>query len=492
MSRFKALLCAFRWFYHPLSFIRVRTLSGTANIISALLLVISTGVAAQDAETEALKTEMRELKQRMEELEERLEVEEAAEKTAPAVEEAAAPAVELTPPAWPVVGIYTAPDTKDLGQLTGFSWLSGVKARGWIDTYYVYNFNEPDRSTVNNNQAFSAIKGRDVSIEGRTFDTHHNSFTLSLAELEIEKVPQLGGVGFKFDIAFGETQDIIVDTIKGAVGPAAASDSVTDFDKTFQQASVGYLAPLGRGLRIDAGKFVTHIGGETIETIKNWNYSHSFFYTYAIPFQDTGVHVSYPWSDTFYTDFYVLNGWNVTIDNNDDKTFGPAIGWIPMPGLAIYANYLGGPEQTDNDSDWRHLVDTQIFLGPFDRWNFLVNFDYGVDQNERNAAAGLGVKDAKWWGLAGYARYKVNDYFEPSFRLEYYSDNDGFTTLFPQELWGATLSLNTTIGLGKATALLLRPEVRYDISDMNFFTEDTRFRTKHSQWTAGLGAVFFF
>jgi len=201
---------------------------------------------------------------------------------------------ELKPPSWPVVGIYTVPDTKDLGELTGYSWLSGIRVRGWIDTYYVHNFNDPDRSTVDANQDQSVVKRRDVSIEGRTFDIHNDSFTLSLAELEVEKVPAFGGVGFKFDLAFGDTQDIIVDTIKGSVGPAAASDSVSDFDKTFQQASISYVAPIGRGLRLDAGKFVTHIGGETIETVKNWNYSHSFFYTYAIPFQDTGIHASYP------------------------------------------------------------------------------------------------------------------------------------------------------------------------------------------------------
>ncbi|MFH0351117.1 MAG: porin [Chromatiales bacterium] len=458
-----------------------------------MLGLLGSAGAAEDPEKEAVKAEMRELKQRMGELEEKLQEKEAA--PAPAAAEAAAPAapaVELAPPAWPVAGIYTVPDTKDLGQLTGFSWLSGVKVRGWVDTNYVFNFNEPDRGTVNAGQPFSAIKGRDVSIEGRTFDIHHNSFNLSLAELEIEKVPEFGGVGFKFDMAFGETQDVIVDTIRGSVGPGAAEDSVTDFDKTFQHASVSYLAPLGRGLRIDAGKFVTHIGGETIETVKNWNYSHSFFYTYGIPFQDTGVHVSYPWTDTFYTDFYVLNGYNVTIDNNDDKTFGPAIGWLPVPGLAIYANYLGGPEQTDNNADWRHLVDTQVFLGPFDGWNFLVNFDYGWDENERNAAAGLGPADATWWGLAGYARYKVTDWFEPSLRVEYYSDNDGFTTLVPQDLWGVTLSLNTRIGLGKGTAILLRPEVRYDRSDADFFTDDEDFRTKKHQWTLGVGAAFFF
>lgn len=441
--------------------------------------------AAEDPEKEAMKAEMEALKARLNALERKLETKEAAEEAAPPVAEAAAPAgpaVELAPPAWPVAGIYTVPDTKDLGQLTGFSWLSGTKVRGWVDTNYVFNFNEPNRGTVNAAQPLSAIKGRDVSIEGRTFDIHHNSFNLSLAELEIEKVPEFGGVGFKFDMAFGETQDVIVDTIE-AVSP----DSILDFDKTFQHASVSYLAPLGRGLRVDAGKFVTHIGGETIETVKNWNYSHGFFYTYAIPFQDTGVHVSYPWTDTFYTDFYVLNGWNVTDDNNEDKTFGPAIGWIATPWLSVYANYLGGPEQNNNDEDWRHIVDTQVFVGPFDGWNFLVNFDYGWDENEL-----VGPEDVEWWGLTGYARYKVTDWLEPSLRVEYYSDNDGFTTLVPQDLWGVTLTLNTRIGLGKGTAILLRPEVRYDRSDAHFFTDDEDFRTKKHQWTLGVGAAFFF
>ncbi|MGQ0659031.1 MAG: outer membrane beta-barrel protein [Chromatiales bacterium] len=229
-----------------------------------------------------------------------------------------------------------------------------------------------------------------------------------------------------------------------------------------------------------------------METVKNWNYSHSFFYTYAIPFQDTGVHVSYPWTDTFYTDFYVLNGWNVTVDNNDAKTFGRAVGWIPAPWLSIYANYLGGSEQTDNNSDWRHLVDTQVFFGPFDRWNFFVNFDYGLDENKRNAAAGLGVKDAEWWGATGYARYKWSDYFEPSLRVEYYNDDDGFTTGVAQHLWEATLTLNTKIGLGGGSVLLLRPEVRYDKSNEDFFTDDKNFRSKDDQWTIGVGAAWYF
>ena len=302
----------------------------------------------------------------------------------------------------------------------------------------------------------------------------------------------MGGVGFKFDMAFGATQDIIADTIRGSL-TGAVGDSVTDFDKTFQHASISYLAPIGRGLRFDAGKFVTHIGGETIETVKNWNYSHSFFYTYAIPFQDTGLHVSYPWSDTLYTDFYLLNGWNGSIDNNKGKSMGPSIGWTPVPWLSLCTNYLGGPERTGN-ADLRHLWDSQVMLGPFNGWNFMVNTDLAVEDNARFATVTKKSRKANWGGVTGYARYKVNDWLEPSLRVEYYNDHQGFTTNVDQDLIGVTFTLNAKLGLGKSkgAVVLLRPEVRYDHFNKNFFSRGGHFQKTRYQTTVGVGVTYLF
>lgn len=385
-----------------------------------------------------------------------------------------------------VGGIYTEPSTKDVGELTKIELLKGVKVRGWIDSYFEGNFNGPKRSTVNANQALSVIKSRDLTIEGRTFDVHDISFSLSLAELEVEKVPEVGGVGFKFDLAFGDTQDIIVDTIKAASG----SQSVSDFDRTFQHASISYVAPIGKGLRFDFGKFVTHIGGETIETIKNHNYSHAFFYTYAIPFQDSGLRVHYDWTDTFYTELYILNGWNVTSDNNDGKTFGPSIGWAPSPKFSAYLNYLVGNEQTGNNKfsgNLRHLFDAQVNFAPTERLNFHFNFDYAFEDD----ALG-GTRGAQWGGVTGWIRYRLTDAFEPSFRVEWYRDDDGFTTGVGQSLVGLTLTLGYKIGIGKLANILLRPEYRVDISNKDFFTKRDEFRSKETQHTIGIGAVFYF
>lgn len=392
-------------------------------------------------------------------------------------------------PSWPVSGIWMPPDAKDLGTLTGRSALSGVKIRGWIDGYYVVNRNGPDRSTVNANQSASVVKGKNVSIEGRVFDVRDSRPSLSLAEIEIENIPEPGGFGFKLDLAAGETQNIINDTIRGALGPDVSKSVVNGPGRNIQHASVSYVAPIGNGLRFDAGKLVTHIGGETIEAVKNWNYSHAYFYIYGIPFQDTGVRANYAWSDTFYTEFYVLRGWNVGRDNNSGKTWGPSIGWTPRPWLSIVANYLEGPEQNDNTSNKRRLFDGQITLGPFfDRLTFLLNYDRGSEERVPPA----NTTDARWSDVTLYARYKINDVFEPSLRIEEYRDLDGFTTGMPQKLRGYTLTWNTKLVVNPWSIVMLRPEVRYDRSNAKFFTEDNDFRIRKSQLSYGVGATWVF
>lgn len=398
------------------------------------------------------------------------------------------PVAEAGPPSWPLSGIWMPADAKDLGKLTGQEWLTGVKVRGWVDGYYVSNRNHPSRATVDANQGASIVKGKNISVEGRTFDVQDQNPSLSLAEIEIEKIPERGGFGFKLDIAAGETQNVILDTVRGALGPTASKWQVNGLGRNIQHASVSYLAPIGTGLRLDFGKFVTHIGGETIATVKNWNYSHSFFYTYAIPFQDTGVRANYAWSDTLYTELYVLNGWNVTGDNNSGKTWGPSVGWTPLPWLSIFANYLTGPEQNNNTSNQRHLFDTQIVFGPFnDRWTFMVNYDHGTEERVPSA----NTTDVRWNGTTFYARYKINDTFEPSLRIEDYRDPNGFTTGTAQKLRGYTLTLNTKIPVGK-TLIMVRPEIRYDSSDANFFTKDNAFQSTRNQTTIGVGLSAMF
>lgn len=383
-----------------------------------------------------------------------------------------------------VNGIYTEPATKDLGEVTKIELFNGIKFRGWVEGYYVWNGNRVDRTVANDNQGLSVVKSRDLTIEGRTFDIHHNSFTANLAEIEIEKVPERGGVGFKVDLAFSDTQDVIVDTIQSAHGIHAASA----FDRNFQHASIAYVAPIGTGLRFDFGKFVTHIGGETITSIKNRNFSHAFFYTYAIPFQDSGLRMNYAFNSKVYAEFYLLNGWNVTSDNNTGKTVGASVGLTPSSKLSVYANYLAGPEHTNSNEGFRHLGDFQVIYFPTPSIQTMVNVDIGTDKE----AFGPG-SDATWGGVTAYLRPNIGGRFFPTLRAEYFNDPDGFATGVAQKLFGITFTADTKLGADASFAkVLVRPEIRYDKSDANFFSRESSFRSRDYQFTVGIGLVAYF
>ena len=404
----------------------------------------------------------------------------------PATQQApAAPAGPMYYPFTPVSGIYTGSGDKDLGKLSGIKLFEGFKFRGWISTYIDHNFNNPDAGVVNALQSSTAIKAPNATIQGRTFDLHGDSFTLDLAEIEVEKIPEVGGVGFKLDMAFGDTQNIYNDTIIAALG----TNSLSQFDKTFQHASISYIAPVGKGLRFDFGKFVTHIGGETIESVKNANFSHSFFYTYAIPFQDTGVRIHYDNSDKLYQEVYILNGWNVGFDLNKGKTFGYTVFYAPNPQFSVYANYLGGPEQIDNDSNWRHLGDFQVFINPTTKFRTMTNIDLGFEKGALASGA-----DTKWAGVAEVLRYRVTERFDPSFRLEWYHDPDGFSTgVVQKNLVGFTATLDAFLGKGDNDKILVRPEFRYDHSDANFFSQGSiAGLTRKYQATVGINLIYYF
>lgn len=382
-----------------------------------------------------------------------------------------------------VNGIWTDTTTKDLGRVTHVGFFNHVRIRGWAEGYSDWNFNRVAAATATANQDASVIKASDITVEGRAFDVHRDTPKLNLGEVEIERVPEHAGPAFKLDLAAGETQDIIQHSIL-----ATSPNSLPGWSRYIQHASIGYLVPVGTGLRIDVGKFVTHIGGETIESIKNRNFSHSYFYSYGIPFQDAGIRVNYAWSSNLYNEVYVLKGWNVMTDNNSAKTIGLTTGFTPSAAIAVYANYLGGPERNDNSHDWRHLGDAQIVVSLTPTLQSMLNIDVAADKH-----ALADGSDAHWGGAALYLRQNIRGHFFPTVRVEYYDDPHGYTTGVAQHVWSYTFTGDYKVVLpGSFSNVLVRPELRYDKSSALFFSSSDAFRSRDHQLTFGVGMVAYF
>lgn len=299
---------------------------------------------------------------------------------------------------------------------------------------YTYNFENPD-SQEN---------------ELRVFDHKANSFTLDLAQLVFTKDAPIGGVGFKLKLSAGETAKFI-----HAAGLGNTND---EFDLT--EAYVSYVAPFGKGLRFDFGKMATYHGAEVIEAKDNPNYSRSFLFNFAIPFTHTGLKVSYPFSDVFNASVHIVNGWDNFEDNNKGKTVGLSVGYTPVEKLGMIFNLMYGPEKDDNNHDNRFLFDWVGTVKPVKSLTFILNTDYVTEQH----SASNGGK-AKWYGIAGIAKYDFSDRYSLSARAEYFKDQDGVRTGTAQSLREITI----TPEIRMAKGLIIRPEYRHDWSNKKVF-----------------------
>jgi hypothetical protein len=300
----------------------------------------------------------------------------------------------------------------------------------------------------------------------RVFDHKANSFGIDLAQIVFTKDPAaVGSVGYKLKLSAGETAKWI-----HSRGLGKADD---EFDLT--EAYISYMAPIGKGLRLDFGKFVTFTGAEVIEAKDNPNYSRSLLFNYAIPFTHTGFKAGYTFSDAVNAAVYLVNGWDNTDDNNKGKTVGLSVGYTPMEQLAMLFNVLYGPER-DNSSDNRFLFDWVGTIKPVKNLSFILNVDYANDKN------GAGTKNASWYGFAGIAKYDFNDKYSLSGRAEYFNDKDGVRTGTAQKLKEITITPEIRL----AKDLLVRPEYRHDWSDEMSFKGGSR----KSQDTLALAVMY--
>jgi len=391
----------------------------------------------------------------------------------PAEQEAAA--ATSAPATAPTAALAEAPKT------TIASLLGPTSFSGFVDTYYGFNFNHP--ASLDNGLQF--------------FDQKTNQFGLNMVELIVDKAPdatagEAGRTGYHVSLGYGQA----INAVNGSEPVAGPS-----FDQYLKEAYFSYLAPVGKGLQIDIGKFVTPAGAEVIETKDNWNYSRSLLFYYAIPYYHFGARAAYKFNDKWTVTGYLVNGWNNVVDNNSGKTFGASLAWNPTKKVSITENYLVGPEGDAGaptpDTNWRNLSDTVFTYTPNSKLSLMFNGDYGRgDKIYTETGSGIVASPVvDWWGTAAYAKYAWNDKNNFALRYEYYGDPYGFTiysgTGFPS---GHVQEFTATLTHMLASSLLTRFEYRNDFANNPIFEKgnpETHPFVK-DQYTLTLGMVFMF
>ena len=353
----------------------------------------------------------------------------------------------------------------------------GLTIGGYVEGGYTYNFRNTRFNT------------------GRVFDFENEDPALNQLVVYVDKTIDFKKkefqVGGHVEMMWGADARLIhANGIFDHYGVGNGPEN--QFDPT--QFYIDLFLPVGNGLNIRAGKFVTLLGAEVINPTGNLLYSHSYLFGFAIPFTHMGAYGTYAINDALTVDFGASRGWEQGFeDNNGDAidVFG-RVSWLVNEKNAtkLMVTGIGGPERAGttggHSEDYRYVLDVVFTTKLSDQLVLTVNGDWGYEGN-----AAVDGSDAQWYGVAGYLSYNVNDNLALNVRGEWFEDPDGARGL------GTTGSVyEVTVGLDikplvsnkNFASLHIRPEIRYDYSNDPFFAGGE----KHDQWTAAVDAIFGF
>jgi len=371
----------------------------------------------------------------------------AAQTPAPAETPAPAPAPAPAPPADPLAGITSV--------------LHGVNLTALADVYYQYNANHPVDGTYT-----------------EPFTSTNDEFQLNLLELQLDKpVDKTSPLGFRVALGFGNAMTAIESSsnLTCTTCTPQTTDGSISSTQYLKEGYLSYMAPIGKGLQIDAGKFVTPAGNEVIESNQNWNYTRGLLFYYAIPYYHFGVRAKYIFNDKWSITGLATNGWNNVTSSNSGKTGGFSLAWNATKKVTITETYLTGPRAFDFSNDngsWNNLTDTVVAYNPTAKLSLAGEFDYdhqNFDSATSSIPGGIGLD---YTGFAGYVRYAFSPKSAVAGRYEYLNDHDGlafgaagspsFGHNHPQEF---TVTAERTL----AGHLISRLEYRHDFSNQNIF-----------------------
>jgi hypothetical protein len=227
--------------------------------------------------------------------------------------------------------------------------------------------------------------------------------------------------------------------------------------------------------KFTGGKFVTFEGIEVIEGPSNPTVSRGYLYGLAEPFCHSGGFFTFIPSDQVDIKLGIINGWDLLIDNNKDKTIIGRLGVNLGDPLSFGASFSWGVEQPEPSNDPRTSIDlTGVTRAiPDIALNFQVN--YGAET--------IGTADATWVGFGIQPVISFSDHVDLGARVEYFSDKDGVRTLGIPDF----NSLNVTIvPTFKFDAFMFRIEYRLDSASDAVFPVSGKAPSKTSN-TISLG-----
>ena len=348
-----------------------------------------------------------------------------------------------------------------LALVASTSWADAPKFSGYLETGYNYNFNNPN-SQVN---------------RGHSFDGQANVFTLNAFQLRADG--QVGdNAGYTAKALFGHDATVINAATIGSGGTS---------DVAIEEAYAWYKAPLGSGLTITAGRFVTLEGIEVIEGSQDYTVSRGLLFGLAEPLTHTGVKANYQFIKQLDLTLGVVNGWDANTENNTSKTF------IGRLGINLGDPFSGGISWTYGDEkatgtdvsnhDNRTSLDATFSTVFNKNLTLAYQANYGEEANtnvyaesHNGTVAPAGTSYGTWFGFGLQPKWTINDKWWLGARYEYFEDKDGgrlaangFGVQKPETASIQSISIAPAYNL--TSNMVFQTEFRYDWSNQALFDQ---------------------
>jgi hypothetical protein len=347
---------------------------------------------------------------------------------------------------------------------------------GYIDSYYMANFNSPkDRSNLG------------ASGTARAFDQKSGQFSLGLVQTKMNYVTKSSDV--VVDLTFGPNADLgQYGNVVGPLGKGTTSLAI-------KQAYFNWKAT--DKLTLTAGQFGTHIGYEVIDAPVNYHYSLSNLFNNG-PFYHIGVKAQYAFSDKFSLMGGIVNNVDNLNDNNRKKGLIAQVFFQPVAGFNVYVNGITSNEGTEDTKTGKtedasyDLLDLTTTYQISEKFMLGLNVATGSQKGDYQGGGGP-VTAKTWGGFAIYTKYDVSSTFALGARYESFNNKDGVRGLRLPDGTGVSVnSITVTPTITVADGhLLLKPELRIDSFDQNFF-EDGDGKAQKSQSTLGWAMIYKF
>jgi len=342
------------------------------------------------------------------------------------------------------------------------AFLGKTTFSGYVSASYFHNFN-------------------DGVPTGAGYVNKSDQFAINKLKLALEKPvdynPDKWDVGFRADVIVGEDGKFL-NSFTSGLGDA---NNPLHLEQVFVIINV----PIGNGLKLTLGKQVTMMGVEVVEETVNPNWTLGNQFLFVENTSHLGLHLAYKFNDKIEVIAGVHNGWDKVTDNNNSLSYMGKINLTLSDKTSVALIGYDGPEQMSNESNWRKGAEIVLTQKCGSKLTLYGQLDYGQEDNVGSVA------NAEWYAAGLWAIYQFTDKVGLALRGDYLVDDGATRTAYgPAGSSPNVASLTATLNLTPIPNLQIRPEIRWDHSNKEPFTD--KGNTKSDQVLLGVGVAYIF